>query len=344
MPSPLISVVIPAYNHERFVGRAVESVLNQRVEDLELIVIDDGSVDGTGAVVQGFRDPRLTYLRQENRDAYNALNRGFDLVRGRFTAILNSDDIWSADRLERLLAEQAARGAECLFSDVQPIDENDRPLDDTSFGWNLWHQKNRAFYRRCGDLYTAFLKGNLMVTTSNLFLRSEVARRIGGFKPLRYLHDYDYIFRVMLACPGKVHYLENENLLRYRIHGGNTLGEGAIVGRRQDQAVIRQYMLAKIPGPLRGAVEGRLDRITAMEAGLWRRAYGGNDPLLRRIDGILRRWMAACHHAPLRRRMSAALPAELVPVALAGSERLIELERELFEVRRFLAPHPETAA
>ncbi len=337
MPSPLISVVIPAYNHERFVGQAVDSVLNQSVTDLELIVIDDGSGDNTGAVVQGFRDPRLTYLRQENQDAYNALNRGLERVHGQFTAILNSDDIWELDRLERLLMAQADRGAGGLFSDVQPIDAQGAFLDDPDFGWNLWHQKNRAFYRCCGDLYTAFLKGNMMVTTSNLFLRSEVARRVGGFRPLRYLHDYDYIFRVMLACPGSVHYLENEKLLRYRIHGGNTLGEGAIAGRQQDQAVILQYLLASIPEPQRGPLDRQLKRITAMEARLWQGAYRGKNPLLRRIDGWLRRRLAETHHRPIRRRMRAGLPRNLVSVAMAGTDRLVELERELFEVRRLLA-------
>ena len=64
MSSPLISVVIPAYNHERFVGEAVESVLNQSCRDFELIVVDDGSTDRTAEVVQGYTDPRLRYYHQ----------------------------------------------------------------------------------------------------------------------------------------------------------------------------------------------------------------------------------------------------------------------------------------
>jgi GT2 family glycosyltransferase len=334
MAFPRVSVVMPAYNHERFVGPAVESVLDQSMGDLELIVIDDGSTDGTGAAVQGFADPRLTYLRQANQDAYNALNRGLGLARGRFAAILNSDDLWEPTRLERLMAAQAASGAECLFSDVRPIDAEGRPLDDPLFGWNMWHQRNRAFYFAAKDLYTGFLKGNLMVTTSNLLLSTALARRVGGFRPLRYLHDYDYIFRVMLAAPGKVHYLSQDKLLHYRIHGGNTLGEGAIVGRQQDQEVIRQYTLARLPAALQERFTRHLDRITSVEADLWRRGYRGGNPLLRRLDGALRRRLADRHHRPHLGWIRSALPPDLAPLAIAGTERLIDLERELFEVRR----------
>ncbi len=63
----MISVIIPAYNHERFIGAVIESVLGQTWTDLELIVIDDGSTDGTGAIIQGYRDPRLTYSNSLSR-------------------------------------------------------------------------------------------------------------------------------------------------------------------------------------------------------------------------------------------------------------------------------------
>jgi len=103
MSAPLVSVIIPAYNHERFVGAAVESVLGQSCADLELIVIDDGSRDRTGEVVQSYTDPRLSYYHQENQDAYNTINRGLGLARGEYTAILNSDDVYALNRLQRLV-------------------------------------------------------------------------------------------------------------------------------------------------------------------------------------------------------------------------------------------------
>ncbi len=265
MSTPLVSVMIPAYNHERFVGAAVESVLQQTCADLELIVIDDGSRDRTAEVVQGYTDSRLSYYYQENQDAYNTINRGLGMARGEYVAILNSDDIYTPDRLERLLRRRELSGAECLFSDVIPISDSGEVFSDPAFGWNLWHQKNRSFYRQCGDLYTAFLKGNFMVTTSNLFMTGRAVRAVGNFCSLRYLHDYDYIFRMMLAHPGKVEYLEDEKLLYYRIHAGNTLGEAAITGRLQDQQLIRKYMLVVVTDAQKSYVEAGCDRLVELE-------------------------------------------------------------------------------
>ena len=243
----LISVVIPAYNHERFIGPAVDSVLNQTWENLELIVVDDGSTDGTGDRVQAYSDPRLSYYYQENQDAFNTINRGMGLAKGEYIAILNSDDIYTTDRLEKLVALQQESNAACLFTDVLPISDAGTVFTDPDFGWNIWHQKNRDWYFSCQDLYTAFLKGNFMVTTSNLFMTTEAVQQVGQFCSLRYLHDYDYIFRMMLAFPDQVRYVADEQLLYYRIHDGNTLGEAAITGRQQDIEVISKYMLAALP-------------------------------------------------------------------------------------------------
>ncbi len=256
---------MPAYNHERFVGKAVESVLGQTFADLELVVIDDGSPDRTGEVVQAFKDPRLRYFRQENQDAYNALNRGLREARGAWIAILNSDDFFHPDRFARMFQHQTASGAQCLFTDVVAVNDKDEPLLHPDFFWNAWHRANRDYYRAHGDLYTGFLHGNFMVTTSNLLFSRAAFERIGFFAPLRYLHDYDFIFRALLALPGQVAYLENEQLLSYRIHGSNTLKEGAIKARLQDQEVIRKYLGLGLPEDLRARALTGADRLLQLE-------------------------------------------------------------------------------
>lgn len=262
---PLVSVVIPAYNHEKFVGQAVESVLNQTIEDFELVVIDDGSLDDTGKIVKSFDDPRLTYIHQKNRDAFRTLNRGLKLAKGRFVSILNSDDVYALNRLERLLKVQQKTGAACIFTNVQPIVETGDEVTDPDFWWNVWHTKNRDFYFQSRDLYTAFLKGNFMVTTSNLFMTAEAARKVGKFSSLRYLHDYDYIFRMMLNFPGQVEYLHKEKLVYYRLHGDNTLSEAAVIGREQDREVIRKYMIARLPKELHAIAHAGIDRLIELE-------------------------------------------------------------------------------
>ncbi|BHH83334.1 glycosyltransferase family 2 protein [Desulforhopalus sp. 52FAK] len=245
--SPLISVVIPAYNHEKFIGAAIDSVLNQSIDDLELIVINDGSTDGTGDIVERYDDPRLSYYYQENQDAFNTINRGLSLVKGQYVAILNSDDVYTTDRFEKILVFQKENNSQCVITDVIPISDAGEEFNDPEFGWNRWHQKNREYYTEVGDIYAAFLKGNFMVTTSNLFMTADAAASVGKFCSLRYLHDYDYIFRLMLKFPSGVHYMYDEKLLYYRIHDGNTLGEAAIVGRRQDQELIAKYLQEKMP-------------------------------------------------------------------------------------------------
>lgn len=266
MPNPLISVVMPAYNHEHYVGKAVESVLNQSFKDLELIVVDDGSTDKTGDVVLGYsKDKRLRYFKQENQDAYNALNHGLETATGEFIAIINSDDIYEPNRLERLLAKHRETGAVCVFTDVQPIDGAGAKITDQNHGWHVWHKKNRDYYFQHNDLYTGFLHGNFMVTTSNLFFTRKTYQITGGFAALRYLHDYDYIFRIIIAFPGQVVYMHDEKLLQYRVHSGNTLGQGAITAREQDRMVIEKYMLAGLPEKHRTAVSTGVNRLIELE-------------------------------------------------------------------------------
>ncbi len=249
--SPLISVIIPAYNHEKFIGAAVDSVLAQTIEDFKLIVINGGSTDRTGEIVENYNDSRISYYYQDNQDAFNTINRGLSLVTGQFVAILNSDDVYTPDRFERILAFQKQHGSQCIITDVIPISDDGNEFTDPEFGWNVWHQKNRDFYRKVDDIYAAFLKGNFMVTTSNLFMTAEAAATVGKFCSLRYLHDYDYIFRMMLQYPRGVHYMQDEKLLYYRIHDGNTLGEAAILGREQDQNLIAKYLEQKMPPEMR---------------------------------------------------------------------------------------------
>ncbi|PIE73576.1 MAG: hypothetical protein CSA20_02355 [Deltaproteobacteria bacterium] len=262
--NPTVSVIIPAYNHEQFIGAAIDSVLAQTCDDFELIIVNDGSTDRTEEVIRSYDDPRIRYYSQENQDAFNTINRGMSLAKGRFLSILNSDDIYSLDRLEKILSFQKEHSSECVITDVVPISDRGEEFDDPQFGWNQWHQKNRRAFRDADDIYTAFLHGNFMVTTSNLFISRKAALQVGEFCSLRYLHDYDYIFRIMLHFPEAVHYMENDRLLYYRIHGGNTLGEAAIIGREQDQELIAKYMLKKIPVEYRAVVEAGAARLVEL--------------------------------------------------------------------------------
>jgi glycosyltransferase involved in cell wall biosynthesis len=102
---PLVSVILPVFNASRFVGEAVTSVQEQTLSDLELIVVDDESTDGSAEVVRGMQtDPRIRCFFQSHGGAAAARNHAIQLARGTFLAFLDADDLWAKQKLEIQLA------------------------------------------------------------------------------------------------------------------------------------------------------------------------------------------------------------------------------------------------
>ena len=111
----LISVVMPAYNRESVIDKAIDSVLCQTYRDIELIVVDDGSTDNTSRAIQSIKDARLKYFYQENAGACVARNKGVELSQGEFVAFHDSDDIWHKDKLEKQMRVMEATNADLVF-------------------------------------------------------------------------------------------------------------------------------------------------------------------------------------------------------------------------------------
>jgi glycosyltransferase involved in cell wall biosynthesis len=219
---PLVSVLMPSYNHAPYVRAAVESVLQQSYEDLELIAIDDASSDATWEVLQSFDDERLRrYRHAANQGAHATLNEAMGMAQGDYIAILNSDDIYSPMRLERLVeAATAVDSAELfMYSDVEFID-----AAGASAGEHGRAVDYRALRAICNTLDPSnwFLAGNPAISTSNFFFSSSLAKKVGGFAPLRYTHDWDWALR---ACRQTMPIWFRETLLSYRVHPGNSLSE-----------------------------------------------------------------------------------------------------------------------
>src|SRR5512140_2808389 len=121
----LVSVVMPAYNAERTVREAVDSVLSQTGAELELIAVDDGSTDGTLAVLSAIDDPRLVIVSGRNAGAAAARNRGIARARGGTVAFIDADDVWLAGKLAAQLAalsrSPAAAAAFCWVDHVDAV-------------------------------------------------------------------------------------------------------------------------------------------------------------------------------------------------------------------------------
>ncbi len=224
-----VSIVIPSYNHAAYIGEAVESVLNQTLHDLELIIIDDGSTDFSLEVLSKYSDPRMHVFSQTNQGAHAAINRGLSEANGDYLAILNSDDAYHPQRLEKVLkALKADPEAGFAGSYIQIIDNEGNPLG-IKHGYQdcppwLLESPERSF-RAGTDLRAALLTENYWSTTSNFVFSRAIYKRAGEFRPLRYTHDWDYALRVMqITSP----VLLSEPLVKYRIHASNTIRENQV--------------------------------------------------------------------------------------------------------------------
>jgi len=232
--SPAVSVIIPSFNHEAFVGRAVDSVLANDGIDLEVIVIDDGSTDASRDRLDDYAgNPKVHVHHQANQGAYAALNRGLELARGDVIFILNSDDAFDSRRIQTLARRfEEKPDATLAASWIEVVDETGGQLGIKEAWRTLppWPAPTAGpFLSALNDPRLALLETNWISTTSNIAFPATLVREHGlSFAPLRYAHDWDFI---LSACHlGNVD-LVDEPLVQYRVHGANTIGEGTDEGQ-----------------------------------------------------------------------------------------------------------------
>jgi glycosyltransferase involved in cell wall biosynthesis len=222
-----VSVVVPAYNRERFVGATIESVVDQTFDDWELIVFDDGSTDGTLEVARSYaeRDQRIAVARGSNGGVATARNRGFALTAptAQYVAFLDSDDLWEPDALQALVEMLDAHpeyvGAHGL---ARCVDHEGRFVVGDDLEGQL--RSRRGF--RDGQLiqldrdepttFSAFVYFNWVVTPGTQLIRREIVADLGGFDPVTDpADDADLIVR--LSRHGDLGYIDRP-VLRWRRH------------------------------------------------------------------------------------------------------------------------------
>ncbi|HZM98290.1 MAG TPA: glycosyltransferase, partial [Pyrinomonadaceae bacterium] len=156
MSNPAVSVVIPVYNGENYLRLALESVLRQTFQDLEIIVIDDGSKDSTPDIAQSFGE-RVRYVRQENAGVAAAVNHGIRLARGRYFAWLSHDDLWAPEKLSaQLEALQHVDGPAVCYTDIKLIDGEGKVFDEKELPLPNRNEIVRAILRLEPVLYAAY--------------------------------------------------------------------------------------------------------------------------------------------------------------------------------------------
>ncbi len=281
---PLVTVVMTAYNRERFVGEALESVLRQTISDWEMIVIDDGSTDGTADVVEQCKDPRVRLMRQSNSGAPAALNRGIAEAKGSWIAFLDSDDRFQPHKLERhLQVHYSDPAAEASASRVRYINELGTPFSKYSY-YAARYRSMRRKSSKAPSLFFSLLAENHLITTSSLFAKRSVLLEVGGFVGLRYIHDW---FMFLTLASRQTFTVIEEELTDYRRHGGNMIRENDPRGQIEDNMALAWQVSAYLEqhttgGELRDIFMAlrqnpRVDFELLSLFGLWR-AYSKGDP------------------------------------------------------------------
>jgi len=114
---PIISIIMPVYNAQKYLTESIESVLRQTFKSFELIIVNDGSIDASEAIINGFKDSRIIYLKQENQGQANASNNGIKIARGRYIKFFDADDVLNPLHLEKQYL--ALNGHDCYLASCQ---------------------------------------------------------------------------------------------------------------------------------------------------------------------------------------------------------------------------------
>jgi glycosyltransferase involved in cell wall biosynthesis len=171
--APLVSVIIPAYNAEHFITRTLESVLNQTYQNIEVLVVDDGSSDRTPEIVHHFAeiDARIILFQQSNAGVAAARNLAIQHAKGEFIAPLDADDIWYPGNLEKqikcILSSDLDVGV--VYSWSLDVDENDSPID----GYHTARVE--------GDVFSTLLCHNFIGNASATLIRKICLDQVGGY-------------------------------------------------------------------------------------------------------------------------------------------------------------------
>ena len=172
---PLVSVIVPLYNHEKYIEQAIQSVVSQTYQSWELIIIDDGSSDLSVKKARTYTDRRIHLYGQENQGAHHAINRGLSMAEGEYLAILNSDDKYEPERLSKMVAYmQEHQKTEFACTYLAVINENGKRLGIKE-GWkNMepWLVPHPELsLKDPTDFKANLIMGNFIATTSNFFIR-----------------------------------------------------------------------------------------------------------------------------------------------------------------------------
>lgn len=196
----LVSIVMPSWNTEKYIGESIQSVIDQTYENWELIIVDDCSTDDTDKVVSKFKDRRIKYLKnKKNSGAALTRNRALREARGEWIAFLDSDDLWLPNKLEKQISFMNNNNYIFSYHEYEKIDEDSKPLNIVVNGPKIVTKKKMYHYGYPGCL---------------TFMYS--AKHLGLIQIKDIKKNNDYAILLKLCKKAKCYLLEG-NYAQYRI-------------------------------------------------------------------------------------------------------------------------------
>lgn len=230
-----VSIVMPAYNCERFIGKTIESILQQTYSNFELLIIDDGSTDGTKAVIDSYRDDRIRYFFQQNHGGPSkARNKGIEGALGDYIFIFDSDDLMRPEKLAKSVAAlEENPSADFLCTRFSMISEKDEVIradylmEYTTLSTLIgtFEENGKAYYLTSNEFLPAIVKVNF-VGTSSVVLRKSVLTASDRFdEKLKNADDRLFWIQFLSAHAG---IFLNSILHDYRVVKSGITGQGML--------------------------------------------------------------------------------------------------------------------
>jgi glycosyltransferase involved in cell wall biosynthesis len=217
--NPKISVLMPSYNHGRFIEVAIRSVLAQTYTDYELIIVDDGSSDNSCEKIAGISDPRIKVkILRENVGACEAMNIALAMSKGAYIAVCNSDDEWNPKKLEIQKSFLDQNGSvSAVFSNVIWINDHGEVLGESATPYfHVFRQKNRSRWNWLRDL----LENGNCLCHSSVLIRREVYEKLGNYDN-RFRQLPDLYMWTKVVQQGDI-FVMPDKLVAFRLHDSNT--------------------------------------------------------------------------------------------------------------------------
>jgi len=340
MSSPLVSVVVPTFNRAHVLPRAVASALAQTHQNVQVVIADDGSSDGTCELVARLwaNEPRVEYYYQENNGVSAARNLGFAHSRGEFVALLDSDDEWMPWKLElQLAALRAYPEAGMIWTDMRAIGIDGHEVTPRYLRtmYSAWDQaKAETLFTSSmkvadlapaelrdvvgdtrlysGDIYSQMVLGNL-VHTSTVLIRRERLTAVGTFDEALYPAGEDYDFHLRTCSFGPVAFMDLSTI-NYEIGGADALS-------RQSEVLAINFL--KVVKRTLKRDRARINLSNSQIHWVLADAEGwvGGAMLENRHRGARRHLLMSLRHRPVQPRVARQLAKSMVPAGVRDQVR-----------------------